>query len=139
MLRLKAHKETLPSGLQFTDEKSGKVFDPYEIGVEGVVAKVIQHRVANPKLYSRTSEDWFHPAKVRQEVYESAFKKRPDLFERYDGTTQVRRQIASFAAIQTESVCECGEKESTPEYCPTCSGKRQIGVKCVKCGKVRRR
>lgn len=134
-LKLRLNKENLPSGCAFTEPKTGKVFDAYEQGILNTVSNIIQHRMSNKAIFPRDNPNLFDPREVIQEVFEAAHAKRPELFVGFDAV--VVNGVPSINLKPLTACAACGSSDYEPEYCPTCSGKRQIGWRCVRCQIVR--
>jgi hypothetical protein len=134
-LKLKLKKDFLPAGLPFTDPRTGRQFDAYEHGLKAAVTRILEHRMSNPGIYPRNESVHFDPIAVTQEVFASAYVKRPDLFESAPGVVQVK---VATVTPQAPGACLCGSTSWTEHLCPSCSGARRIGWKCDNCGTIRR-
>ena len=135
-LNLKNNKKIIPAGVPFTDERTGRVFDAYQMGLRETVKAIIQHRSSNPTFYPSGDAKWFDVVEVRQEVLREVYKKRPDLFVGFNASSSPQRVMVSASKPAAPSTCQCGSTEFDPVYCPTCSGRRVTGFKCQNCGKV---
>lgn len=137
-LRLKSNNKTIPAGIVFTDLRTGRVFNPYQDGLDMTVRKIIEHRAANKTYYPATESGWFDAVAVRQEVLRVVQRSRPDMFQEYIGGP-IPPVRSAVAPLPGPKLCECGSDKFDPVYCPTCSGQRVTGWKCTKCGKIRSR
>lgn len=129
-LKLKHPKETLPSGCEFREPKTGKLFNAYEAGISGAVLQIITHRLSNNSVFDRNESHLFDPRAVTQELFQSAAKVRPDLFVEYEASSVYG--VERIAAPTGK--CPCGSSDFEPQYCPTCGGQKLIGYKCKVCG-----
>lgn len=132
-LKLKPGVKFSPSGLPFTDPRTGATFDGYQDSISGAVAKIIEHRWRNPIHYPQGEVGHFDPVLVRQEFYRQLYGSRPDLFMPL-ATPQI--QEVEVAPNQCHA---CGSADIEEELCKTCSGRRVIGRKCKTCGARQRR
>lgn len=132
-LRLKPGKNFVPQGMPFRDPRTGRLFDAYQYSVDGVITMIIEHRQNHPKHYPPNETQWFMPTLVRQEFLRHIKLIDPRLLAD-GGDAAPNPPVQSGAPTQ----CTCGGTAFSPEYCPTCgNGKRIIGYKCDKCGKVK--
>lgn len=117
-------------GAPFTDPRTGRIFDAYQLGLDDAVVQTIEHRKANPHFYPVTELEKFDPISVRQEILATVHSKFPEMFRSESNGSFVPQ--VNFQP--TVKVCHCGGSEFTPIVCPTCSGQRITGQRCVKCG-----
>lgn len=139
-LQLKPRRQFAPGGFAFVDPRTGVQFSGYELGIEGQVSKIIEHRQRNPKIYPPGEAQWFDREHVMQEVLRPLYLHRPDMFVGTDdfGKPLPNHELPSKEPQQVYG-CVCGSKDYTPTYCPTCSGQRINGYRCTKCGVIRYR
>ena len=133
-LKLKTSKDNLPSGCEFREPKTGKVFNAYEHGILNTVSQIMEHRLANPGLFPDKQNELFRPTSIVQELYRSAAAKRPDLFVETEGVSLGKLTVEER---KPTTACACGRQDYEAEFCATCGGKRQVGWKCRFCGLVR--
>lgn len=138
LLRLKSPNGSFPpGGYEFTDPRTGMRFNGMEATLPQQELKIIQHRIANPKIYNPSDTNFFDRQEVRQEIFRQMHAKHPGLFVGYDGEIV---RVQKFAIEpQPTAACSCGSTEFETQYCPTCSGRKITGYKCTKCGKTRKR
>jgi hypothetical protein len=130
ILRLKpGHSGFAPSGMAYTDPRTGGKFDGYERSIEGAIALIIEHRKKNPRIYPANEPFHVEHSNVRQEFYRHLHSKRPDMFV----TATVVNGIVATAAKE-ERCYSCGSTSFEEILCPTCGGHKVTGKKCTQCG-----
>ncbi len=130
-LRLKPGVKFAPAGHPFVDRRTGFKADAYERSISGAVEMIIQHRLANNRIYDPKEPQHFSPALVRQELFQQLNEKVPHIFAG-DPPKAVERTDAGKPVA-----CTCGSENIAPNYCKTCgSGKVQMGWACQTCGKI---
>jgi len=126
-LFLKSGVAFAPSGMPFTDQRTGRQFDGYQLSIEVAVKEIIFHRKSNPNKYPEDEKQWFDESLVRQEFLTHIYSKRPDLFKIQK--TESQKQID-----EARKCFNCGSSDIGESICPTCSGRKVIGKKCNTCG-----
>ena len=129
-LRLKSANGFAPSGMAYTDPRTGRQFDGYERSVDGAIQMIIEHRRRNPKAYPESEGQWFEFTSVKQEFLRHIFTKNPSLFK---GNSEM---VNPPQKQNVPAKCSCGGTIFSPTYCPTCAGQRINGYKCDGCGKI---
>ncbi len=125
-LVLKRPTEMYPAGqgFGFVEPKTGMRFNGLHSNPQGTALKIIDHRRANPKLFTDASD--FDVENTVQQIYQQKLQTMPELFIGFGGEpTQM---------FPDASKCNCGGKESTPVYCKSCGGHRIVAYKCSSCG-----
>lgn len=131
ILSLKGGKKFVPSGLAWTEPRTGRIFCGYELSVEGLVAKVIEHRLRNERIYPRSETAWFDPESVKQEFFRHVFSRKPELFNGFEAKPLEKLVNVGAGILKCP---KCGSTTFLEQHCATCSGKRVIGRKCKECG-----
>jgi hypothetical protein len=130
ILRLKpGHSGFAPSGMAYTDPRTGGKFDGYERSIEGAIALIIEHRKKNPRIYPANEPFHVEHSNVRQEFYRHLHSKRPDMF-----VTATVVQASQAQSKSGERCYQCGGTEFEETVCPTCSGRRVTSRTCKGCG-----
>ena len=130
ILRLKAGIKFAPSGLPFTDVRTGATFDGYERSITGAVDMIIEHRQRNPQHYPPNEAQWFEQASVRQEFYRQLFPSRPDMFVQVPDNPP--------PPLDPQTCHACGSHEINQIECPTCGQGKVISRTCGICGAKQR-
>jgi len=110
-------------GFSFIEPKTKKEFNGLHGSPNETARKVVEHRRANPHIFSEASE--FDVESVVQEIFAQKFATMPELFIGFGDPTETGMS----------NKCKCGANDWEEIYCPTCAGKRVVGHKCRKCGK----
>lgn len=127
-----------PSGFPFTDSRTGMKFDGMSADIKLQSLNIIQHRKANPKVYSVAEPQWFNVAMVRQEVVDQICNNNPHLCHGMDApsvTHKVPKAANVVAVVPAGKKCyKCGGTEFSPILCRTCGGGKVKGYTCLSCG-----
>lgn len=112
-----------PGGFPFTDPKTNRKWVGFEWNWDLLAKDIIKHRHDNPHIYARDVAESFNYNSVVQEIFRQKFATHPDIFSGHGGE------------VKSSNACRvCGATEEEPIFCPTCSGQRVIGTRCLKCG-----
>jgi len=140
ILKLKSTQVFPPGGFCFKDERTGyevKSSACFEQAPEGLAAKIIRVRRANPHKYPGSEAHWFDVNSVVQEIY--AFKQRtnPELFTNYEGGLHVPMVNNNSNTVSVSGVtCKfCNSADVEGIKCLTCGGTKIKSYKCKTCGK----
>lgn len=119
-----------PGGFPFVDPKTGMRFSGHEGGIRDVVERVLQHRLSNPKIFTKAEDISFDAVLELVDCYQCARLGSPKQYctDGKNGNPQViLRVVSKYCPDCTTTMIE--------RYCPTCSSRRLIGYACPKCGK----
>lgn len=133
-----------PDGFSFSDPHTAMKFDDEHADLNTQIARVIEHRKANPGIYPTHNIAAFHPASVAQEIIVQVCSRHPQLCEDSALVGTMKNPVISFAPAQVPIVktqrpngqpcSKCNGDDFEPIYCKTCSGNRITGWRCKKCG-----
>jgi predicted RNA-binding Zn-ribbon protein involved in translation (DUF1610 family) len=128
-----------PGGWTFKDERTGyevKGAAATEQNVNGLAAKIIRVRAANPHLYPPNEGKWFDVPLVIQEIFSVKAQTHPQLFANMQGNLSVPVVVQSDKVAQTGVKCPaCASENVTGIKCKTCAGTRIKSYHCENCGK----
>lgn len=140
---LKIRPGSFPNGgFPFTDPRTGRRFDGMSVSDTTMQArKVIEHRLANPRIYPQNESQWFSLSGVIAEVVLAICSNNPDAcMEPGDSVRRSNdtRQAPIKAAPSADVLCpQCGAGDWEMIYstggCKSC-GKKLSGRRCRKCG-----
>jgi hypothetical protein len=127
-----------PGGFNFTDPRTGMKFEvPHNL--DNQAAAVIQHRMANPRVYPENEFVHFEPGAVKQEIVNQVCARNPNLCQDSAmANTPIPSQVnVPMSGPKADNKpCVCGSERFDYIFCKTCGGRPKInGYKCRKCGK----
>lgn len=117
-----------PGGVLFTDQRTGQKFDAPGDFLRDVVAKVVQFRTANPRIFDPVVDIKMLLADfVKQEVAESNCARLGNN-PLYCYDTDYKPEVPKSLSEK----CSCGVPLQ-PVMCASCGGGRVIGYLCSRC------
>ena len=125
-----------PNGFEFTDPKTGFKIGGTSANFDETVKQIIQHRLANPKIYLPSDMRPLSTDFVADEL-DAYTCNRLGNSPRYCKDMDERKVVIPVGITihkPTNACPKCGEKDSKPRFCQTCAGSRILGFICLKCG-----
>lgn len=134
--QLKNPNSSFPQyGWPFTDPRTGFICKGYEGTPTMHAVKIINHRRANPHVYSKDEPQWFDTQSVVQEIYAQKAATHPHLFRGFDDAMVTIQNVNNRQALAPTVKCKCGAQDFDPIFCKTCGGRKVTGYRCKSCGK----
>lgn len=119
-------------------------FDDANDDLNSLIKRIIEHRLANPKIYPTAETFRFDQREIAHEIAVQICADKPQICEDSAFPGRAYPYIPpepppAPAEVYRQQGLECPRCHSQDfelQYCATCGGKRVTGKKCLKCGWV---
>jgi predicted RNA-binding Zn-ribbon protein involved in translation (DUF1610 family) len=124
-----------PNGFEFIDPRTGFKIGGTDSNFDETVRKIIQHRLANPKIYPPTDARCLTADFVSDELDTYTCNRLGNSPSYCKDMDERKVFIPPFTIQKPANACpKCGETDAKPRFCQTCAGSRILGFICSKCG-----